>query len=55
MDMVRLLSLIDYDTLPLTKWKIKQPPIDEARENAFDGGSNELLLKRTLITNFTFF
>ncbi|CAH1254728.1 MTHFS [Branchiostoma lanceolatum] len=35
MDMLRLLSQEDYDSLPLTKWHIKQPPDDDnTREDA---------------------
>lgn len=36
--MVKLESLRDYDTLPLTKWNIKQPNLSDQRENAMETG-----------------
>ena len=46
MDMVRLYDLDDYDSLPLTKWNIKQPADDEVREDALDteGGLDLILI-----------
>ncbi|CAH1254730.1 MTHFS [Branchiostoma lanceolatum] len=42
MDMLRLLSQEDYDSLPLTKWHIKQPPDDDnTREDALLTGTYE--------------
>lgn len=38
MDMVKLKSLEDYETLPLTKWNIKQPSLIECHENALETG-----------------
>lgn len=38
MDMVKLNSLEDYETLPVTKWNIKQPSLTEYRENALETG-----------------
>ncbi|XP_037825625.1 5-formyltetrahydrofolate cyclo-ligase [Lucilia sericata] len=38
MEMVRLKDLQDYETLPLTKWHIKQPNIKDGRENALTNG-----------------
>jgi 5-formyltetrahydrofolate cyclo-ligase len=38
MDMVRLYSWEDYEALPMTSWKIKQPADDEVRENALHTG-----------------
>lgn len=38
MEMVRLKDLKDYESLPLTKWKIKQPSAKEGRENALTNG-----------------
>lgn len=38
MEMVKLNDLEDYDSLPLTKWNIKQPKADEGRENPLDTG-----------------
>lgn len=36
MEMVRLKDWEDFENLPLTKWNIKQPSIDENRENAIE-------------------
>lgn len=44
MDMVKLKSLEDYETLPLTKWNIKQPSLTECRENALDTGGLDLII-----------
>ncbi|XP_013410707.1 5-formyltetrahydrofolate cyclo-ligase [Lingula anatina] len=44
MDMVRLLSLQDYEDLPVTSWKIKQPADDEQREDAITTGGLDLIL-----------
>ncbi|XP_061388039.1 5-formyltetrahydrofolate cyclo-ligase [Musca vetustissima] len=38
MEMVRLKNLEDYNSLPLTKWNIKQPSAKEGRENALTNG-----------------
>jgi len=38
MEMVKLKSIEDYETLPLTKWNIKQPSITDCRENALETG-----------------
>lgn len=38
MEMVRLKDLQDYETLPLTKWNIKQPNPKDGRENALTNG-----------------
>lgn len=38
MEMVKLNSLEDYHSLPTTKWRIKQPSIEENRENALTTG-----------------
>lgn len=38
LEMVKLLSMDDYEKLPLTKWNIKQPRFDEPRENALKTG-----------------
>lgn len=43
MEMVRLLSMSDYDSLPVTKWHIKQPDFEEeGRENALQTGKSEI-------------
>ncbi|CAL7940601.1 unnamed protein product [Xylocopa violacea] len=44
MEMVKLLSMEDYEKLPLTKWNIKQPNFDEPRENALQTGGLDLVL-----------
>jgi 5-formyltetrahydrofolate cyclo-ligase len=36
MEMVRLYGMDDYTSLPTTKWDIKQPKLDEKRENPMD-------------------
>ncbi|KAI4497705.1 hypothetical protein M0802_007245 [Mischocyttarus mexicanus] len=44
MEMVKLLSMNDYEKLPLTKWNIKQPDFSEVRENCFQSGELDLIL-----------
>lgn len=44
MEMVLLKSMQDYTELPLTKWKIKQPRIDEIREDALSTGGLDLII-----------
>lgn len=44
MDMVRLHSWQEYESLPLTKWKIKQPPMSQACETALETGGLDLIL-----------
>lgn len=36
--MVKLNDLKDYESLPMTKWKIKQPSVDDGRENVMETG-----------------
>lgn len=48
MEMVKLESLRDYDTLPLTKWNIKQPNLSDQRENALETGTYDILLIITI-------
>ena len=38
MDMVKLFSMQDYESLPETSWKIKQPKDDEDRPEALATG-----------------
>ena len=42
MEMVRLKDLADYESLPVTKWNIKQPADDEEREEALQHGNKRL-------------
>jgi len=44
MEMVRLNDMRDWETLPLTKWNIKQPSIKEERENALNTGGLDLVI-----------
>ncbi|KDR19647.1 5-formyltetrahydrofolate cyclo-ligase-like [Zootermopsis nevadensis] len=44
MDMVRLNSIQDLDSLPTTKWSIRQPAESEERENALETGGLDLIL-----------
>lgn len=38
MEMVKLNNWEDYESLPLTKWNIKQPKVSDNRENAMETG-----------------
>lgn len=38
MEMVKLLSMEEYDNLPVTKWNIKQPNFDDTKESALERG-----------------
>lgn len=44
MEMVKLESLDDWENLPMTKWKIKQPRLSEKRPNALETGNESCLL-----------
>ncbi|KRT85382.1 hypothetical protein AMK59_1084, partial [Oryctes borbonicus] len=44
MEMVKLNDMKDWETLPLTKWQIKQPALSEDRENALDTGGLDLII-----------
>lgn len=44
MAMVLLRSLEDYNSLPETSWRIKQPSLEEERENALQTGGLDLVL-----------
>ncbi|XP_018394147.1 PREDICTED: 5-formyltetrahydrofolate cyclo-ligase [Cyphomyrmex costatus] len=44
MEMVKLKSMEDYETLPLTKWNIKQPSATESYENALKTGGLDLII-----------
>ncbi|XP_071455243.1 5-formyltetrahydrofolate cyclo-ligase-like [Hetaerina americana] len=43
MEMVKLHSMEDFQNLPLTEWKIKQPSLTDARENALNTGGLDLI------------
>lgn len=38
MQMVKLESLQDWETLPLTKWLIRQPSVHDVRDDAMETG-----------------
>ena len=44
MEMVLLKDLQDYETLPMTKWNIKQPGDQEIREEALDNDGLDIML-----------
>ncbi|KAK9892175.1 hypothetical protein WA026_018377 [Henosepilachna vigintioctopunctata] len=44
MEMVKLHSMEDWENLPMTSWKIKQPSLKEQRENALDTGGLDLII-----------
>ena len=44
MEMVQIYDWQDYQNLPLTKWKIKQPRDDEHRPEALQLGTLDLIL-----------
>ena len=44
MEMVLLKDLQDYETLPMTKWNIKQPGDQEIRQEALDNDGLDIML-----------
>lgn len=42
--MVKLNDFKDYESLPMTKWKIKQPNVDDDRENAMENGKCHIVI-----------
>lgn len=49
MEMVHLKSMEDYETLPLTKWNIKQPCRTEYRKNALETGELKNIINLTKV------
>ena len=52
MKMVLLKSWADFESLPETKWKIKQPAEDDVRPDAIDIGSIAMDFILTLLVIF---
>lgn len=44
MEMVKLYSLEDWETLPLTSWGIKQPSFKDKRDNAVETGGLDFII-----------
>ncbi|XP_071845289.1 5-formyltetrahydrofolate cyclo-ligase-like [Apostichopus japonicus] len=44
MEMLKLYSMEDYQSLPVTKWNIKQPATDDKREEALSSGGLDLII-----------
>lgn len=44
MEMVEIHNIEDYNNLPMTKWNIRQPNLDENRENAINVGLDLILM-----------
>lgn len=44
MQMVKLESLQDWETLPLTKWLIRQPSVHDVRDDAMETGGLDLVV-----------
>ncbi|OBZ85650.1 5-formyltetrahydrofolate cyclo-ligase [Choanephora cucurbitarum] len=42
MDMVRITTIEDFESLPNNKWNIPEPPLDQPRQNALEQGSDGL-------------
>uniref|UniRef100_A0A336M8Y0 5-formyltetrahydrofolate cyclo-ligase n=1 Tax=Culicoides sonorensis TaxID=179676 RepID=A0A336M8Y0_CULSO len=50
MEMVQLYNLDDYNALPVTKWNIKQPNIDDNRMNCMECGLDLIILPGVAFT-----
>ncbi|KAI8802403.1 hypothetical protein BJ742DRAFT_684161 [Cladochytrium replicatum] len=44
MDMVKVESLEDFRTLPVNKWNIREPPLDQPRTSAFSEDGLDLII-----------
>nr|CAD7599414.1 unnamed protein product [Timema genevievae] len=51
MDMLRVNTLQELESLPLTKWNIRQPLISDERENALNTGNRNLPASDSLAQN----
>jgi 5-formyltetrahydrofolate cyclo-ligase len=49
MDMVKITSIEDFESLPMNKWNIPEPPLNQAREN---GMTFIIIKKKNLIFFF---
>ena len=46
--MLQISDMTDYENLPLTKWNIKQPNVDEGRENASETGLKNIFFIKSI-------
>lgn len=53
MEMLKINGLEDFNSLKLTKWNIKQPDINDVRENAIQTGKVKYIRKTTSVFEST--